>query len=64
MSYLKRDIEIPWEFLALQFGSDYTELRDFKKNFLWQLRKVLAIYNAKVDKKQKWLTAYAKQASY
>ncbi len=55
MSYLKRDIEIPWEFLALQFGSDYTELRDFKKNFLWQLRKVLAIYNAKVDKSKNGL---------
>lgn len=50
MSYLKQDIEIPWELLALQFGSDYTELRDFKKNFLFQLRKVLTIYGAKVSK--------------
>lgn len=49
MSYLKHNIEIPWELLALQFGSDYAELRDFKKNFLWQLRKVLAIYDAKVS---------------
>lgn len=49
MSYLKHHTEIPWELLALQFGSDYTELRDFKKNFLWQLRKVLTVYNAKVE---------------
>lgn len=55
MSYLKHDIEIPWELLALQFGSDYTELRDFKKNFIWQLRKVLTIYDAKVHKSENGL---------
>jgi len=55
MSYLKHDIEIPWELLALQFGSNYNELRDFKKNFLWQLRKVLAIYDAKVSESENGL---------
>ncbi len=55
MSYLKHAIEIPWELLALQFGSDYTELRDFKKNFLWQLHKVLTIYNSKVSKSENGL---------
>lgn len=49
MSYLKRSVEIPWELLAMQFGSEYTEIRDFKKNFLKQLRKVSVIYNANVQ---------------
>lgn len=49
MSYLDKSIQIPWILLANQFGSDYTELRDFKKNFLKQLKKVLILYNAKVD---------------
>lgn len=49
MSYLKQAIEIPWELLSAQFGSDYTELRDFKKNFLKQLRKVLVVYNVKIN---------------
>ena len=31
MSYLKRPVEIPWELLAMQFGSEYSEFRDFKK---------------------------------
>ena len=49
MSYLKRPIEINWNVLAMQFGADYTEVRDFKKNFIKQLRKVLAVYNVKVS---------------
>lgn len=48
MSYLKHPTEIPWELLAKQFGSHYTELKDFKKNFLIQLRKVLMIYNPNI----------------
>lgn len=44
MSYLKHSIEIPWGLLAAQFGSDYTEIKDFKKNFLKQLRKVAIVY--------------------
>ncbi len=49
MSYLRHATEIPWGLLAAQFGSDYAEARDFKKNFLKQLRKVLAIYDAKIE---------------
>ena len=49
MSYLKRPTEIPWELLANQFGSDYTQIRDFKLNFLKQLRKVLVVYHANIS---------------
>ena len=49
MSYLKKTTELPWALLAQQFGSDYKELKDFKKNFLKQLQKVLVIYDAKVE---------------
>jgi hypothetical protein len=49
MSYLKNPVEVPWELLAMQFGSDYNEIRDFKKNFLKQLRKVSVIYEMKVE---------------
>lgn len=55
MSYLKRPTEIPWELLAMQFGSDYAELRDFKKNFLKQLRKVAVIYDSNVQEGSKGL---------
>ena len=55
MSYLKHSTEIPWELLAAQFGSDYAETRDFKKNFIKQLRKVLVVYNAKVDQGERGL---------
>ena len=44
MSYLKRKTTIPWGALALQFGSEYTRLRDFKKSFLEQLRVVKLLY--------------------
>jgi hypothetical protein len=43
-SYLKRPTVIPWSSLALQFGSDYSRLRDFKKSFIGELRKVLLVY--------------------
>lgn len=55
MSYLKHPTEIPWELLAAQFGSDYAETRDFKKNFIKQLRKVLVVYDAKVDQGERGL---------
>lgn len=44
MSYLDSTTIIPWDKLSLQFGSDYKELRDFKKNFIKELKKVLVIY--------------------
>ena len=55
MSYLKQSTEIPWELLAAQFGSDYAETRDFKKNFIKQLRKVLVVYRAEIDQGKKGL---------
>lgn len=50
MSYLKNNHvrAIPWAALSLQFGSDYAKsaqgIRDFRKQFCGQLRKVLAVY--------------------
>lgn len=44
VSYLKKPVTIPWAALAMQFGSDYTRLRDFKAALLAELRKVLAVY--------------------
>jgi hypothetical protein len=44
MSYLKQPTEIPWEYLMLQFGSEYNILYDFKRKFLIQLEKVLLCY--------------------
>lgn len=56
MSYLKKTNarDIPWAALKLQFGSDYADTaqgtRDFRKQFVGQLRKVLAVYpQAKVE---------------
>lgn len=49
MSYLKKRINIPWKILQNQFGADYADnsqgLRDFKKAFLRELKKVHAIYS-------------------
>lgn len=44
MSYLKKKTLIPWASLALQFGSDYARLRDFKVHFIEQLTVVKALY--------------------
>ena len=35
---------IPWSALALQFGSDYKLVRQFKAAFLAELRKVVTVY--------------------
>jgi hypothetical protein len=43
-SYLKRPTVIPWASLALQFGSDYSRLRDFKHAFIAELKKVTLVY--------------------
>ena len=43
-SYLKRQTVIPWSSLALQFGSNYAVLRQFKAAFLNELRKVMLVY--------------------
>lgn len=56
MSYLKKTNarDIPWAALKLQFGADYADTaqgtRDFRKQFVAQMRKVLAVYpQAKVE---------------
>lgn len=41
---LNRPVEISWERLALQFGSQYSRLIDFKRKFIEQLKSVLDIY--------------------
>ena len=44
VSYLKRPTIIPWAGLSMQFGSNYTRLRDFKAAYLTELHKVLTVY--------------------
>lgn len=44
MSYLRKNTTIPWEALQVQFGSNYSRIRDFKRYFLTQLRSVLIVY--------------------
>lgn len=49
MSYLRRITSIPWEVLQMQFGANYKDVRQFKRKFLNQLKKVLFVYpDAKV----------------
>lgn len=45
MSYLESQRPIPWQALLIQFGSDYQRVRDFKRKFLLQLKKVMVIYD-------------------
>lgn len=50
MSYLKSPTVVSWAGVAMMLGSSYAELRDFKKAFLNELRKVLLVYpNANVE---------------
>lgn len=54
MSYMRKPVEIPWPALQIQFGADYANdaqgLRNFRRNFLNQLKSVLVVYpDAKVD---------------
>ena len=43
-SYAKRASTIPWAMLAMQFGSDYARIRDFKASLLAELQKVATVY--------------------
>jgi hypothetical protein len=43
-SYVKKPSMIPWVALAMQFGSDYGRLRDFRSAFLTELKKVSTVY--------------------
>jgi len=50
MSYLRKETEIPWSALQLQFGADYERIIDFKRCFLKQLKFAQGVYdNAKVE---------------
>jgi len=50
MSYLRKPLVIPWVALQTQFGADYRLTRQFKDNFLKQLRAVKAVYpEARID---------------
>jgi len=50
MSYLRKQADIPWPVLEMQFGADYARTIDFKVNFVKQLQSVLTIYpEAKVS---------------
>jgi hypothetical protein len=59
MSYLKKTCEIPWPLLQTQFGSDYGTsgqgVRDFKRAFLRELKKVITIYPANIDEEKSYL---------
>lgn len=44
VSYLKKPISIPWASLAMQFGSNYSRLTDFRVSFLSELKKVVTVY--------------------
>ena len=44
-SYAKTVSTIPWAALAMQFGSDYARVRDFKAAFIAELRKVATVYS-------------------
>ncbi len=44
VSYLKRPTAIPWASLAMQFGSNYSRLVDFKASFTSELKKVATVY--------------------
>lgn len=45
-SYLRQPTEIPWPALALQFGADYAEPRNFRVHFLRQVKHVSRLYPA------------------
>lgn len=55
MSYLKRQTNIPWIVLQMQFGANYKDIRQFRRRFLEQLRKVSTVYrNLKIDYDQNY----------
>jgi len=44
MSYLRKQITVPWSALRLQFGCDYKRERDFRRMFLQHLKGVVELY--------------------
>ena len=58
-SYIKNPSFVSWDLLARQFGSSYTEVRNFKTAFIAELKKVVTVYaGAKVDAANAGLTVY------
>lgn len=49
MFYLKRPTTVPWPNLMMQFGSDYKEVRMFKRRFVESLKQVMAVYPLQVE---------------
>ncbi|GAB3645088.1 replication protein RepA [Ramlibacter alkalitolerans] len=49
MFYLRRPTQVPWESLMMQFGSDYAEVRMFKRRFLEALKQVTVVYPCLVE---------------
>ena len=52
MSHLRKERTVPWELLHLQFGGDYSRVRDFKAKFLDWLKLVKQLYpkaNVSID---------------
>jgi len=49
LSYLHRDLVLPWPLLQMQFGADYAQDKEgqynFKRKFLLRLKDVLAVYD-------------------
>jgi hypothetical protein len=59
MSYLKNETEIPWGLLQMQFGADYKDLYEFRRNFVKQLKFVLEVYqDARASDEQNGLILY------
>lgn len=44
MSYLRRDVTVPWEALHAQFGADYASMRKFRQKAREALRSVASAY--------------------
>jgi hypothetical protein len=54
-SYMKRQTEVPWEALALQFGGNYDRVRDFKSKVKKALVDIKVVYpNANFDPEGKY----------
>lgn len=54
VSYLNKSVRIPWDILSYQFGSQYSEIKAFKRFFVKSLEKVKYVYkdlNVEVEKK-------------
>ena len=43
-NYLEKPCRISWQSLALQFGSRYSDVRDFRRKFLVALKRFLCVY--------------------